>query len=85
MQIDLFWTVFFFFLAQQPQVGQGLLILEVSRSHSTTQHSRKDSSGRVISPSQRPLPDNTQHSQEKDIFGPGGIFFLFVKKCDKAI
>jgi hypothetical protein len=33
-------------------VGQGLLIHEVSRSHSTTHHSRYDSSGRVISSSQ---------------------------------
>jgi hypothetical protein len=29
--------------------------------------------GRVTSPSQRPLPNNTQHSQETDIFAPGGI------------
>jgi len=28
------------FLARQPPVGQGLLIHEVSRSHSTTHHSR---------------------------------------------
>jgi len=28
------------FLAWQPPVGQGLLILEVSRSHTTTHHSR---------------------------------------------
>jgi len=28
------------FLAQQPTVGQGLLIHEVSRSHTTTHHSR---------------------------------------------
>jgi hypothetical protein len=26
----------------------------------------------VIGPSQRSLPDNTQHSQETDIHGPGG-------------
>ena len=39
-------------------------ILEVSWSHTTTRHSRQDSSGPVISPSQRPLPDNTQHSQQ---------------------
>jgi len=30
----------FFFWAQQPPVGQGLLIHEVSRSHTTTHHSR---------------------------------------------
>jgi hypothetical protein len=28
------------FLAQQPPLGQGLLIREVSRSHTTTHHSR---------------------------------------------
>jgi hypothetical protein len=27
----------------------------------------------VISSSQRPLPDNTQHSQQTDIHAPGGI------------
>jgi hypothetical protein len=27
----------------------------------------------VISPSQRPLPDNTQHSQQTDIHTPSGI------------
>jgi len=32
--------IFFFNLAQQPPVGQGLLIHEVSRSRTTTQHSR---------------------------------------------
>jgi len=30
----------FVFLARQPKVGQGLLIYEVSRSHTTTHHSR---------------------------------------------
>jgi len=32
-----------------------------------------DFSGRVIVPSQRTLPDNTQHSQETDIHAPGKI------------
>jgi len=27
----------------------------------------------VISPTQRPLPDNTQHSQETNIDAPGGF------------
>ena len=44
-----------------PPVGQGLLIHMVSRSHTTTHHSRYDSSGRGISSSQRPLLDDTQH------------------------
>jgi len=34
-----------------------------SRSHTTTHRSRQDSSGRVISSSQRPLPDNTHRRQ----------------------
>jgi len=33
-------NIFFFNLAQQPPVGQDLLIHKVSRSHSTTHHSR---------------------------------------------
>ena len=60
-------------VALRPNAGQGLLILEVSRSHTMTHHSRLDSSGHVISSSQRPLPDNTQHSQQTDIHAPGGI------------
>jgi hypothetical protein len=56
------WLHFFVcFWRDSPPVGQGLLIHEVSRSHSTTHHSRQDSSGRVISSSQRPLPDNTHN------------------------
>jgi hypothetical protein len=45
---------------------------EVSKSH-TTRHSRKNSSERVISSSQRPVPDNTQHIQQTNIHAPGGI------------
>ena len=41
-------------MAQKSLFGQGLLII----------HTRYDSSGRVTNPSQRPLPDNTQHSQQ---------------------
>jgi hypothetical protein len=44
-----------------------------SRSHTTTQHSRYDSSGRVISSSQSPLPYNTKYSQETNIHAPDGI------------
>ena len=32
-----------------------------------------DSSGRVISSSQRPIPYNTQHTQHTDIHASGGI------------
>ena len=51
----------------------GAPILDVSRSHTTTHHIRQDSSGRVISSSQRPLPDNTQHLQQTNIHAPGRI------------
>jgi hypothetical protein len=39
----------------------------------TTHNSRQDSSGRVISSSQWPLPENTKHSQQTNIYDPGGI------------
>jgi len=41
--IIMFRYIFFFFffaVAPRPNAGHGLLILEVSRSHTTTQHSR---------------------------------------------
>jgi len=44
--------------APGPPHSRGFLI-----THTTTHHSRQDSSGGVISSSQRPLPDNTQHLQ----------------------
>ena len=47
-----------------PPVSYDLLIHEVSRSHTTTHYSPWDSSGRVISPSQRLLPDNTHYSRQ---------------------
>jgi len=33
-------TLFFFAVALRPNAGHGLLILEISRSHTTTHHSR---------------------------------------------
>ena len=53
-----------------PPVGHGLLIHDISRSHTTTHRSRWDASGRVISPTQRPLPDNTQTSMPPVGFEP---------------
>jgi hypothetical protein len=64
---------FCLFLARQPPVGQGLLIHEISRSHAMKYHRHSDSSGRVISSSRRPLPDNTQHSQKTNNHDPGAI------------
>ena len=58
---------------RSPVAGFSLLVFEVSWSCTMTRHSRWDSSGRVINPSQRPLPDNTQHSQQTNIHAPGGI------------
>ena len=43
----------YFSMVQRPLVDHGLLIIKALRSHS---------SGLVISPTQRPLPDNTWHS-----------------------
>jgi hypothetical protein len=38
-----------------------------------THHTRYDSSGRGISPTQRPLPDNAQHSQRTEMHALGGV------------
>jgi len=54
-------------------VGQGLLIHEISRSHTTTHHSRQDVFGRVISPSQRPVLDNTRNTNNRQTFMPPGV------------
>jgi hypothetical protein len=45
-------TIEIFFVVLRPKADYGLLILEVSRSDTSTHHSPFDSSGRVISPSQ---------------------------------
>jgi len=38
-----------------------------------THHTRQDSSGRVISPTTRTLPDNSQHSQDTNVHAPVGF------------
>jgi hypothetical protein len=38
-----------------------------------THHTWYDSSIGVISPTHRPLPDNTQHSKEREVHAPSGI------------
>jgi len=48
--------------------------------HTRTHHNRYDSSGRVIGPSQRPLPDNTQYSRQTDIHASGGIWTRYPSK-----
>jgi hypothetical protein len=56
-----------FFHSSLAVVGQGFLIVD-----STITHTRKDSSSRVIGPSQRPLPNNKQ-SQETIFKHPAGF------------
>ena len=68
--LSIYLSFFLSFFRNSPPVGQVLVIHEVSRSHTTTHHSRQDSSGRKISSLQRPLPDNTQQSQQTNIHAP---------------
>ena len=65
-------TIFFQWL--DSPLGAQAALLSKLRDHTQTHRTRQDSSGRVISSSQRPLPDNTQHSQQTDIHALGGIF-----------
>jgi hypothetical protein len=44
-----------------------------SYDHTQTHHTQYYFSGLVISPSQRPVPDNTQYTQQTNIHAPGGI------------
>jgi len=48
-------------VALWPNAGQALLIIEVSRSHTTTHQSRLGCSGRVINSSQRHLTTHNTH------------------------
>ena len=68
-----YFTQYYCFLALWPDAGYDLLIPVVSKSDTNTHHSRYDSSERVISSSQRPLPYNTHNSQLTNIHAPGGI------------
>ena len=60
-------------MVQQPFVGQGPSLLRLlDRTLLDTSHSY-DSPRRMISQTQRPLPDNTKHSQGIDVHATGGI------------
>ena len=63
----------FNFWCNSPQWARASSFTRFLRSHITTHHSRYDSSGRVISSSQKALPDNTQYSKETDIHAHGRI------------
>ena len=56
---------------QQPQWTKACL-LSTFRGHTQTPHRQYDSSRRVTSSLQRPLPDNTQHLQQTDTYARGG-------------
>ena len=59
-------------MAQQSLVVKASLFSRI-HDHIQTHHNRENSSGRVVSPSQGPLPDKKQHAEETDIHACGGI------------
>ena len=59
-----------FFPQRESLSGPGPPVYRGLNHHTLTHHARQDSSGQVIIPTQRPLPDNAQHSQETDILFP---------------
>ena len=58
---------------QLSNLRQGRLIIQVSISHTMTHHTRKDSPGRTIGPSQRPLPENTHPHKRQTSVPPTGF------------
>jgi len=62
----------FFFLWCFDRIPGHCPLYRALRSHSDTPNS-VGIPGRVISLTQRPLPENTQHYQQTDIHSPGGI------------
>jgi len=71
-QCLIFLIDFFLPWRHSPQWIRASLLLKI-RNHTQTHHTRWDSSGRVISSSQRPQPDNTQHSQRQTSMPPVGF------------
>jgi len=64
---------FVFPMALRPYSGSGSALAGLHGHPHWTHHTRQDSPGRVISPTQRTPPDNTQQSRETDIHVPGGV------------
>jgi len=54
----------FFVMVQESLMGQGLIIIEASQSHSR-HTTRSMTFGQVISPTQRPVIDNTTPTTDK--------------------
>ena len=73
----------FFPMAQQPLVGQGLLIIEASWSHAVrhTPYS-VGLSRRLISPTERLLLNNIQHSQQTYTHAPAD-FEPKIQACER--
>ena len=61
--------VYFCPLFNSPYCARASSLLMLN-DRTQTHHTRQESSGRVISPTQRHLPDSTQHSQETYIHAP---------------
>jgi len=64
------YTYFFHFLAQEPPVGQGPLIHEVSRSHSTTHHSRTPLDEGSARPTDLYLTTHNTQTDKKKVYAP---------------
>jgi hypothetical protein len=64
---------FFFSVALRPVSGSWHPRTGLRDHTHRTHHTRLDSSGRVISPTQRPLLDKTQRSQQRDMNAASGI------------
>ena len=60
-------------MTQKPLVGQGPLII----------HTRYESPERVISLSQRPLPDNTQHLKQTNSHAPLAVFEPAIRASER--
>jgi hypothetical protein len=67
------WVIVFFFVALRRDSESRPPLTRFHYHTHWTHHIPQDSYGRVMSPTQRILPDNTQHSQETKFRDPGGI------------
>ena len=68
-------------MIQQPPVGYSLLIVEALRSHSYTLTLNRIPLDECWTSRQRPLPDNTQHWKQKDIYALAG-FEPLIPACE---
>jgi hypothetical protein len=66
-------SIIVFSRALWPDYGSGSPLVRLPDQTHWTHHTLYDSPGRVISSTQRPLPDNTQHSPQTNIYAAAGI------------